>query len=93
MIAELVEDVSYCVRREYGNGEPENTLPRTGYERRRLSGQEKFTTEEPTFAVYPQQRISRVPFLKDVAIYKPYRSSLRVSVYPELVICRRFGRR
>jgi hypothetical protein len=38
MIAELVENVSYRVRRECRNGEPEDALPRTGYVRRGLSG-------------------------------------------------------
>jgi hypothetical protein len=41
-------------------------------------GQVNTTVKERTFAMNPQQRISRVPFLENVAFYQPCRSSLVV---------------
>jgi hypothetical protein len=35
---------------------------------------------DSTFAIYPQQGASRVPFLEDLALYKPCRRSLVVSM-------------
>ena len=54
MIAELVENVSHHIRRDYRNGEPEDALPRTGYEWRGPSGISKDqVSRERTFAMDP----------------------------------------